>query len=72
MRAVPTLEAVNGSSYYQVYDGHADPVDNVSTNNISHTQATLHFSGSFSGTNAEAMWSRCNNANAYVAFTAEL
>ncbi len=72
MRTIPSLDVVNGTNYWQVYNGATDTCDTLSYNNASPEAITLHLSGNLSATNGIGGWSRTNNAAAFVAAQAEL
>jgi len=72
MRTIPSLDVVNGTDYWQVYNGAADTCNTLSYNNATPEAITLYLSGGLSATNGIGGWSRTNNAAAFVAAQAEL
>ena len=72
MRAIPSLDVVNGTDYWQVYNQTTDTCDTLAYNNASPDAITLHLSGNLSGTAYIGAWSRTNNAAAFAAAKAEL
>ena len=72
MRAIPSLDVVNGTDYWQVYNQTTDTCDTLAYNNASPDAITLHLSGNLSSTAYIGAWSRTNNAAAFAAAKAEL
>ena len=72
MRAIPSLDAVNGTDYWQVYNNTTDTCDTLAYNNASPDTISLYLSGNLSGTAYVGGWSRTNNAAAFAAVKAEL
>ena len=72
MRTLPSLDVVNGTDYWQVYNNTTDTCDTLAYNNASPDAITLYLSGNLSGTAYVGGWSRTNNAAAFVAAKSEL
>jgi len=72
MRTLPSLDVVNGTNYWQVYNNTTDTCDTLAYNNASPEAISLYLSGNLSGTAYVGGWSRTNNAAAFVAAKAEL
>ena len=73
MRALPTLENATGTDYYRVYArGGADQFNDISTQQFGVNGAVINYYDGFSRTQGDAGWIQCYNANAYIAFKAEL
>ena len=72
MRTIPSLDVVNGTDYWQVYNNTTDTCDTLAYNNASPDAISLYLSGNLSGTAQVGAWSRTNNAAAFVAAKAEL
>jgi len=72
MRTLPSLDVVNGTNYWQVYNNSTDTCDTLGYNNASPDAITLHLTGNLNGTAYVGGWSRTNNAAAFVAAKAEL
>jgi len=74
MRAIPSLDQVNGANYYNYYTGTQGPnLDGVFI--IEHgtvTQANVYFDPDEGLTPAQSGYLRTNNSAAYLAITAEL
>ena len=72
MRTLPSLDVVNGTDYWQVYNNTTDTCDTLAYNNASLDALSLYLSGNLSGTAYVGAWSRTNNAAAFAAAKAEL
>ena len=72
MRTLPSLDVVNGTDYWQVYNNTTDTCDTLAYNNASPDTISLYLSGNLSGTAYVGGWSRTNNAAAFAAVKAEL
>ena len=72
MRTIPSLDVVNGTDYWQVYNNTTDTCDTLAYNNASPEAISLYLSGNLNGTAYVGAWSRTNNAAAFVAAKAEL
>ena len=73
MRANPTVEAVNASNYYRIIsNGSNFFASNVIIEDANSTCTGVRFTGATGVSQGTASYNRLGNANAYVAFDAEL
>jgi hypothetical protein len=73
MRAFPSAIISTGTDYYSLYRaGSTDNINDLSLNDINYTCATLVTLSNASGTVGTSGWLTTNNANASIAFSAEL
>jgi len=77
MRAQPSLDQASGTNYYKAFRSSADDDFNEFTlqttnNRTNETRYQMNVASNISGTAGQAAFIRCNNANAYVFFDAEL
>ena len=73
MRTTPSLDQASGTDYYEIRrSSGADKVNDFSIQNQGKTGAVLDNNSEASGTSGVAAWVRTDNANAYIAFDAEL
>ena len=73
MRTLPTLENATGTDYYRVYArGGADNFNDISTQQFGVNGAVINYYDGFARTQGDAGWIQCYDANAYIAFKAEL
>ena len=72
MRVAPTIDQTTGTSYYTVYrTSGAESFSSWLSDIITKTAASLYQTG-FSGTAGSSALFRTGNANAYLAFDAEI
>jgi len=73
MRALPTLDKATGTNYYRVYaNGGADGFNDISTQQFGVNGSVINYYDGFSRTQGHAGWIQIYNADAYIAFSAEL
>ena len=73
MRALPTLDVATGSGYYDVYANNGnDGFNDVGAQKFGTTCAVVNYTDGFSKDTGHAGWIQVDNANAYIAFSAEL
>jgi len=75
MRAIPSIDQVSGTNYYQILrNGSTDSFNDFNLSGVYTSTKYLEFSvtSNVSGTGGQAGWFRTNNASSYVAIDAEL
>ena len=73
MRTLPTLDNATGTDYYKAYsDAGADTFNDLSSQQFGINGSVINYYDGFSRTQGHAGWIQCHNANAYIAFKAEL
>ena len=73
MRALPTIDKATGTNYYRVYgNGGADGFNDISSQQFGVNGSVINYYDGFTRTQGHAGWIQIYDANAYIAFSAEL
>ena len=73
MRTQPTLDVATGTGYYIIYANNGtDKFNDLAQQQYGTTNAVVNYYDGFSKDTGHAGWIQLSNANAYIAFSAEL